>query len=88
MSQSTGCRCGEQNTAIPTLVATELPHAIRHGAILGALGQLPSGGELDLVAPHNPLPLLAQLEDVAPGAFDRTYLNEGPDAWTIRFTRR
>ena len=85
---TSGCSCGEHDAMVPTLVAGDIPHAIRHGAIIGALHQLPAGGALDLVAPHNPLPLIAQIEDMSPGAFDRSYLVEGPDAWTIRFTRR
>ena len=43
---------------------------------------------MDLVAPHNPLPLLAQIEQREPGAFAVEYLEEGPEAWTLRLTRR
>ena len=32
-----GCQCGHENEVLPELDARELPHAIRHGAILGAL---------------------------------------------------
>jgi uncharacterized protein (DUF2249 family) len=42
---------------------------------------------MDLVAPHNPLPLLAQLQDRF-GALDIAYLEEGPEKWTLRLTRR
>ena len=85
---ASGCSCGEHDAKVPALVAGDIPHAIRHGAIIGALHQLPAGGALDLVAPHNPLPLITQIEEMSPGVFDRSYLVEGPDAWTIRFTRR
>lgn len=87
LTPTSGCNCGEHEVQVPTLVAGEIPHAIRHGAIIGALHQLPVGGSLDLVAPHNPVPLINQIEDLNPGGFERTYLVEGPEAWTIRFTR-
>lgn len=87
LTPTSGCSCGEHDVQVPTLVATEIPHAIRHGAIIGALHQLPAGGAMDLVAPHNPLPLIAQIQDMAPGEFRHTYLVEGPQDWTIRFTR-
>lgn len=85
---ASGCTCGEHETQVPTLVAGEIPHAIRHGAIIGALHQLPAGGSMDLVAPHDPVPLINQIEQLSPGGFERTYLVEGPQDWTIRFTRR
>ncbi|CAB0522048.1 DUF2249 domain-containing protein [Corynebacterium diphtheriae] len=37
-----GCGCGHHNET-PTLDARDLSPAIRHGAILGAIGQLQSG---------------------------------------------
>jgi len=64
-----------------------IPHAIRHATIFGALGAIAPGVSLDLVANHNPLPLLSQLEQNQPGDFVVTYLSDGPDEWTLRFTR-
>lgn len=50
--------------------ARVIPHAIRHATIFGALEALPSGNGLVLIASHDdPTPLLAQLEDRAPGTF-------------------
>jgi uncharacterized protein (DUF2249 family) len=40
------------------------------------------------VADHNPLPLLAQLEQREPGRFSVSYLTEGPDVWTLHITRQ
>ena len=40
-----------------------------------------------LVAPHDPLPLLAQLEERSPGVFSVDYLEQGPEAWRVRFVR-
>jgi uncharacterized protein (DUF2249 family) len=42
---------------------------------------------LVLVSPHNPLPLLAQLEQRSPGLFSVDYLERGPERWRIRFVR-
>ncbi|WP_245851923.1 DUF2249 domain-containing protein [Mobilicoccus massiliensis] len=44
---------------LPTLDALVIPGAIRHGAILGARSQVRPGAGMILVAPHDPLPLLA-----------------------------
>ena len=40
-----------------------------------------------LVAPHDPLPLLRQLEGRAPGVFTVDYLERGPEAWRLRLVR-
>ena len=81
-----GCACGH-DYATPELDARQIPHAIRHGAILGALGQVRPGHAMILVAPHDPLPLLAQIEDLEGDAVRRSYLEEGPDAWKILLER-
>lgn len=80
------CSCGH-DAEIPALDARVIPHAVRHAAIFGALDSLPVGGALDLTAPHNPLPLLAQLEERQPATWQIAYLVEGPEAWTLRLTR-
>ena len=40
-----------------------------------------------LVAPHNPLPLLKQLNDREGDAIEVSYLQEGPDAWRLKLAR-
>jgi len=84
------CTCGHQDSAgeLPELDARAVPHAIRHATIFGALDSLGAGGGMVLVAPHDPLPLLAQVEQRSPGAFSIDYLERGPQAWRIRFVRR
>lgn len=81
------CGCGAKDDAVPALDARTLPDAIRHGAIFGALGAIPAGGCFDLIAPHDPKPLLAQIEQREGGAIDVQYLQRGPEAWTLRLTR-
>lgn len=72
---------------LPVLDARAIPHAIRHGAILGALNFLPPGAAMALVAPHDPLPLLAQINDIFGDDVEISYLERGPEAWTLRFGR-
>ncbi|HEX6517716.1 MAG TPA: DUF2249 domain-containing protein [Nocardioidaceae bacterium] len=72
----------------PELDARAVPHAIRHATIFGALDAVRPGGGMVLVAPHDPLPLLDQVEQRFPGAFDVDYLERGPEAWRLSFVRR
>jgi uncharacterized protein (DUF2249 family)/iron-sulfur cluster repair protein YtfE (RIC family) len=82
------CSCGEVDPeGFPELDARAVPHAIRHATIFGALDAVRPGGGLVLVAPHDPLPLLAQIEQRDPGAFEVDYLERGPEAWRLAFVR-
>jgi uncharacterized protein (DUF2249 family) len=83
------CGCGDQDPAgvLPEFDARAVPHAIRHATIFGALDSVGAGSGLVLVAPHDPLPLLMQLEQRSPGLFSIDYLECGPEAWRIRFVR-
>lgn len=82
------CGCGEvDGPGYPELDARAVPHAIRHATIFGALDSVPAGGGMVLVAPHDPLPLLAQVADRYPGAFRTSYLERGPEAWRLVFER-
>lgn len=83
------CACGEvDGPGYPELDARTVPHAIRHSTIFGALDAVRPGGGMVLVAPHDPLPLIAQVEQRAPGAFEVGYLERGPEAWRLVFVRR
>ena len=87
-SSDHSCTCGESDVAgYPELDARVVPHAIRHATIFGALDAVHPGGGLILVAPHDPLPLLAQLERRAPGAFQVSYVERGPEAWRLAIVR-
>jgi len=83
------CGCGGEDPAgaLPELDARAVPHAIRHATIFGALDSVEPGSGMILVAPHDPLPLLAQLEERSPGRFGIDYLESGPEAWRVRFVR-
>ncbi|APT92776.1 hypothetical protein CPHO_07600 [Corynebacterium phocae] len=76
----------DASKGLPTLNASEIPHAVRHGAIHGALGTLNVGEAMILIAPHNPLPLLREIEDRTE-SFELKYLQEDPAEYRIKFTR-
>lgn len=83
------CDCDEAGAdGPPELDVRQVPHAIRHATVFGALEAVTPGGAMDLVAHHDPLPLLAQVEQARPGEFTVDYLDRGPQAWRLRFTRR
>ncbi|MEQ7125669.1 DUF2249 domain-containing protein [Actinopolymorpha sp. B11F2] len=82
------CSCGEVDPpGYPELDARAIPHAIRHATIFGALDALPAGGGLVLVVPHDPVRLLAQVEERTPGAFNVNYLERGPKNWRLELVR-
>ncbi|GGW47059.1 hypothetical protein GCM10010503_24820 [Streptomyces lucensis JCM 4490] len=83
------CGCGgAEEAAEPELDVREVPHALRHATVFGALDAVPVGTAMVLVAPHDPLPLLAQIEQRNPGAFSVEYLERGPEAWRLRLSHR
>lgn len=83
------CGCGEvDGPGYPELDARSVPHAIRHATVFGALDTVRPGEGMVLVAPHDPLPLLAQIEQRAPGGFEVSYLERGPEAWRLALVRR
>lgn len=81
------CGCGHEADALPELDARTIPHAVRHGAIIGALNQLNTGAAMVLVAPHDPKPLLAQIDEIFAGTVEVSYLETGPGAWKLQLAR-
>ena len=84
---SCACGCAGED-AVPEIDVQTIPHAVRHAALLGALDSLLPGGALVLRATHDPVPLINQLEERSPGAFEITYRERGPESWAVLFTRR
>lgn len=83
------CTCGEHDAeGDPELDTRLIPHAIRHATIFGALDAVRPGAGLVISASHDPLPLLAQIEQRTPGAFAIEYLERGPETWRLRFARQ
>ncbi|MFI1162811.1 DUF2249 domain-containing protein [Streptomyces sp. NPDC020801] len=83
-----GCACGGVDEDVPELDVREVPHALRHATVFGALDAVPAGRAMVLVAPHDPLPLLAQIEQRSPGHFAVEYLERGPEAWRLLLSHR
>ena len=82
------CSCGEvDGPGYPELDVRSVPHAIRHATIFGALESVRPGAGLELVAPHDPLPLLDQVNQRWPGRFSVTYSERGPEAWRLSLVR-
>jgi uncharacterized protein (DUF2249 family) len=83
------CGCGEvDGEDYPVLDARAVPHAIRHATIFGALDAIRPGSGMVLLAPHDPKPLLAQVEHRNPGVFAVEYLEQGPADWRLAFVRQ
>lgn len=83
-----GCQCGEKDAdGFPELDVQTIPHAIRHATLFGALDALTPGAGVILRATHDPVPLLRQLHERAPGAYQVDYLERGPEQWRLQFVR-
>ncbi|MFE9023991.1 DUF2249 domain-containing protein [Streptomyces sp. NPDC007808] len=83
------CGCGgAEEVDEPELDVRDVPHAIRHATVFGALDAVPAGTAMVLIAHHDPLPLLAQIEQRNPGVFSVEYLERGPEAWRLRLSHR
>lgn len=85
--KTNSCGCGDAHNALPELDAREIPHAIRHGAIHGVVDSLTTGAAFVLVAPHDPLPLLAQIEQRNGENITVDYVERGPMAWKLKLER-
>lgn len=86
--RSSDCGCDEAHSEGPELDARQIPHRIRHAAVLGVVGSLGLGQSFVLVAPHDPLPLLAQIRKQTDDQIEVSYLQRGPEAWRLQLTRR
>lgn len=87
LTPKSGCGCGSHDAALPELDARAIPHAVRHAAIHGVVDGLQPGAAFVLVAPHNPLPLLAQIEAQHGDSIQVSYVEEGPAAWKLKLSR-
>lgn len=81
------CACNGNADEAPELDVRLIPAAVRHAAIFGALSAIAPGASLILLAPHEPLPLLSQLETREPGQWSWKVEEPGPVTWRVRVTR-
>lgn len=86
-TKSSSCGCGGHDEALPEFDARTVPHAVRHASILGVVDALQPGSAFVLIAPHNPLPLLAQIQALHGDSIQISYVQEGPDAWKLKMER-
>lgn len=83
-----GCGCGcAAEPEVPELDVTAVPKLIRHAAVLGGVGGLKVGQAFVIAVPHDPLPLLKQIERQFGSAVVAEYLKQGPDVWRVQLTR-
>ncbi|MCM4084674.1 DUF2249 domain-containing protein [Paractinoplanes hotanensis] len=94
-----GCGCGGDApgaadgdaaalTIDPRVDVRDLPHGERHARVLAALDALPVDAALVLIAPHAPLPLLAEIKNRYAGQVAGQWLQDGPEVWQIRLHRQ
>lgn len=88
LTEAHRCGCGEHDDGLPELDVRTIPHAVRHGAVIGAFAQVAPGAAMVLVAPHDPQPLLAQLRSLHGEDLEISYLESGPDQWKLRLDKR
>lgn len=69
------------------LDARAIPKPVRHAAVFGALAAIAPGAALDVLEPHDPQRMLAELEQSQPGVFGVSYVERGPEVWRVRFIR-
>ncbi|MEI7778641.1 MAG: DUF2249 domain-containing protein [Actinomycetes bacterium] len=82
------CTCGKGNLPSEILDVRMIPASVRHAAVHGALSAIPKSGTIVLAAPHDPIPLLAELQESHPGEFEVAYLERGPENWLLKLTRQ
>jgi len=79
----------EGNAAeVKTLDVREITPRERHPLIFQTIDDLKPGTALRLVNDHDPKPLYYQLMAERPGKVDWTYLEEGPETWQVRITKK
>ena len=87
--EGSSCACGTVDPpGNPELDVRVIPHAIRHATIFGALDAVAPGAGLEIVADHDPIPLLNQVQQRTPGRFDITHLERGPVDFRVQFIAR
>ncbi|MFA5861917.1 MAG: DUF2249 domain-containing protein [Candidatus Thermoplasmatota archaeon] len=66
----------------------ELPMAARLDFVLGSFDALAPAEAMEIVAPHEPLPLRALLATKRTGKFKWSVVEKGPPSWRVRVERK
>jgi uncharacterized protein (DUF2249 family) len=78
----------QSGTVVTTLDVREITPRERHPLIFSTVDGLQPGTSMKLVNDHDPKPLYYQLMAERPGQIDWTYLEEGPETWQVRITKK
>ncbi len=78
---------GEEPAAEVILDVRTIPPRERHPLIFATFDRLRPGQAFILVNDHDPKPLCYQFDAERPGAFEWTYLEQGPEVWRVRIGR-
>ncbi len=76
-----------ESAAEPILDVRTIPPRERHPLIFATFDRLRPGQAFILVNDHDPKPLYYQFSAERPGAFEWTYLEQGPEVWRVRIGR-
>ena len=68
--------------------AQKIPPAERHGYIFQSFDRLEGGNSIVIFNNHDPLPLLRQFEQFRAGEFKHEYLENGPQVWKLKITKK
>lgn len=82
-----GAGCGH-DLVIPELDARIIHPLIRQSAIFGVLVGLPPQAAVTIVAPNDPGPIVALLEERLPGEYAVSTTQGGQQEWRVTFVRR
>lgn len=68
--------------------AQQIPAPERHAFIFQSFDNLEGGESLIIVNTHDPIPLLRQFDDRKAGQFVHEYLEQGPQTWRLKITKK
>lgn len=66
----------------------ELAAAQRHPLIMENFHGLEPGQAMELINDHDPKPLFYQFSAEYPNQFEWKYLEEGPETWRVKITKK
>ena len=77
-----------QQPDVTTVDVRDMVPRERHPLIFRTFDQLAAGQAFRLVNDHDPKPLYYQFMAERPGQVDWEYLEQGPEVWQVRITRK
>lgn len=75
-------------TPVSTLDVRRLPCELRRATIIESFDALEPGQSMEIVNSFDPVPLRQYFEERTLVGFGWDYLEQGPEIWRIRLTRR